>query len=95
VTFLALLEMTRLRLTRLTQTGPYEPIVVQLAVNEGDAAQTEPEPASGGEGEADFASDESEADTLRPEADTLRPEAEAEPPEHDTPEDPEAGSGTE
>lgn len=93
VTFLALLEMTRLRLTRLTQTGPYEPIIVQLAVNEGDATPTDPVTAADSEGEADPESDESEADTLRPEADTLRPEAE--PPEHDTPEDPDAGSGTE
>jgi segregation and condensation protein A len=93
VTFLALLEMTRLRLTRLTQTGPYEPIVVQLAVNDGDGTPTDPVSAADSEAEAEPESDESEADTLRPEPDTLRPEPE--PPEHDTPEDPEAGSGTE
>jgi segregation and condensation protein A len=35
VTFLALLEMTRIRLIRLTQTGPLEPISIELAVSEG------------------------------------------------------------
>jgi len=89
VTFLALLEMTRLRLTRLTQTGPYEPIIVQLAVNEEDATQTESE-GTAAEGEVD-----DEAVTDRPDADTLRPEPGAEPPEDDTPADPETGSGTE
>src|SRR5450432_1534826 len=34
VTFLAILEMTRLRLTRVEQAGPLEPIFVELAVNE-------------------------------------------------------------
>ena len=34
ITFLALLEMTRLRLTRLFQEGPLEVIVVELAVTE-------------------------------------------------------------
>src|SRR5450432_4927402 len=34
VTFLAILEMTRLRLTRLEQEGPLQPIFVELAVNE-------------------------------------------------------------
>jgi segregation and condensation protein A len=34
VTFLALLEMTRLRLTRLEQDGPLAPIFVELAVSE-------------------------------------------------------------
>jgi segregation and condensation protein A len=32
VTFLALLEMTRLRMTRLEQSGPLEPILVELAL---------------------------------------------------------------
>jgi chromatin segregation and condensation protein Rec8/ScpA/Scc1 (kleisin family) len=32
VTFLALLEMTKLRLTELKQEGPLEPIFVELAV---------------------------------------------------------------
>lgn len=41
VTFLALLEMTRLRLTRLYQAGPLEPIEIELAVSEDElAAQT-------------------------------------------------------
>jgi segregation and condensation protein A len=34
VTFLALLEMTRLRMTRVIQDGPLEPIFVELAVDE-------------------------------------------------------------
>jgi segregation and condensation protein A len=34
VTFLALLEMTRLRLTRLFQDDPLGPIVVELAVTD-------------------------------------------------------------
>lgn len=33
VTFLALLEMTKLRMTRLSQEGPLEPIVVELALS--------------------------------------------------------------
>ncbi|MCA9594178.1 MAG: segregation/condensation protein A [Myxococcales bacterium] len=36
VTFLALLEMTRLRMTRLMQAGPLEPITVELSVSEDD-----------------------------------------------------------
>jgi segregation and condensation protein A len=36
ITFLALLEMTRLRLTRLVQDSPLAPIVVELAVLEDD-----------------------------------------------------------
>lgn len=47
VTFLALLEMTRLRLTRLYQDAPLEPILVELAVTEeagaGQQADTEPD----------------------------------------------------
>jgi len=59
VTFLALLEMTRLRMTRLDQAGPLEPIFVELAVIEdettsqaddsentgeaGEGAETEPD----------------------------------------------------
>jgi segregation and condensation protein A len=39
VTFLAILEMTRLRLTRVEQDGPLMPIFIELAVNDdGDAA---------------------------------------------------------
>jgi segregation and condensation protein A len=36
ITFLALLEMTRLRLTRIAQDSPYAPIYVELAVREDD-----------------------------------------------------------
>jgi segregation and condensation protein A len=41
ITFLALLEMTRLRLTRLFQEGPLEPIEVELAVSDDDPEATE------------------------------------------------------
>jgi segregation and condensation protein A len=40
LTFLALLEMTRLRMTRLSQEAPLAPIYVELAVVEGDVSQT-------------------------------------------------------
>jgi segregation and condensation protein A len=39
ITFLALLEMTRLRLTWLFQDGPLEPIYVELRESEEDAAE--------------------------------------------------------
>jgi segregation and condensation protein A len=39
LTFLALLEMTRLRLTRLFQEGPLEPITVELSVSEEDGSE--------------------------------------------------------
>src|SRR5450432_4554645 len=65
VTFLAILEMTRLRLTRLEQEGPLQPIFVELAVNEDgespslsddldrayEGAPREPEPALDSEAE--------------------------------------------
>lgn len=41
VTFLALLEMTRLRLTRLSQDAPYDPIYVELAVSEDEMSADE------------------------------------------------------
>jgi segregation and condensation protein A len=41
VTFLALLEMTRLRLTRLFQDGPLAPIEVELAVSDDEPEATE------------------------------------------------------
>jgi segregation and condensation protein A len=37
ITFLAILEMTRLRLTRLIQDGPFDPIYIELRVSEEDA----------------------------------------------------------
>ena len=65
VTFLAILEMTRLRLTRVEQDGPLQPIFVELAVNEDgespslsddldrayEGAPREPEPAPDSESE--------------------------------------------
>jgi segregation and condensation protein A len=51
ITFLALLEMTRLRMTRLTQDGPLQPIYVELAVRDeepGPAPAEDPEPESRG-----------------------------------------------
>lgn len=43
ITFLALLEMTRLRLTRLFQDGPLEMIYVELAVSDGSEARADAE----------------------------------------------------
>jgi segregation and condensation protein A len=61
VTFLALLEMTRLRITRLEQDGPLEPILIELALV--DAGVMEEVAASA---EASFSSkpaeDESDAE---------------------------------
>ena len=42
VTFLALLEMTRLRLTRVTQDGSYAPIFIELSVQDGESQAAEP-----------------------------------------------------
>jgi len=44
ITFLALLEMTRLRMTRLYQDGPLELIIVELAVTDEQAGALEGEP---------------------------------------------------
>jgi len=52
ITFLALLEMTRLRLTRLSQEGPLAPIYIELTVVE-EGANTSPGPEVGLSGEAD------------------------------------------
>lgn len=41
ITFLAILEMTRLRMTRLSQEGPLDPIYVELRVAEVDAGLSE------------------------------------------------------
>ena len=47
ITFLALLEMTRLRMTRLFQEGPLDPIFVELAVSDDDEqSPRELEPAA-------------------------------------------------
>ncbi len=46
ITFLALLEMTRLRMTRLLQAGPLEPILIELSVTEGEIAEAAPGSAS-------------------------------------------------
>lgn len=48
VTFLALLEMTRLRMTRLEQAGPLEPIFVELSVID-DEQSAEDAESSGSE----------------------------------------------
>lgn len=59
ITFLALLEMTRLRLTRLFQDDPLGPIEIELSVidDEGGAQELEGESESGFEGEAEFAAE--------------------------------------
>src|SRR5690606_23237123 len=79
LTFLALLEMTRLRLTRLFQEGPYEPIYVELAVVDPEGGSEE---ELGGEG-ASESNDEPDSDFLQPDefemgAAGLEPAAEGE-----------------
>jgi segregation and condensation protein A len=62
ITFLALLEMTRLRLTRLSQDAPYDPIYVELAVSEDESPADEDQPdssrAASSSGSSDSVSDE-------------------------------------
>jgi segregation and condensation protein A len=59
VTFLALLEMTRLRMTRLEQEGPLQPISIELALV--DAGVMEEAAASA---EASFSSKPADGDAL-------------------------------
>jgi len=47
VTFLALLEMTRLRLTRIFQESPYAAIQIELSVRDQDEAKVDAEPQGG------------------------------------------------
>jgi segregation and condensation protein A len=61
VTFLALLEMTRLRLTRLMQEGPYDPIYVELAVSDEEGAA-----AAEADGSESMSPDESPTDEASP-----------------------------
>jgi len=49
ITFLAILEMTRLRLTRLSQDGPLAPIYIELLVSEEDADSSDETPSTGDE----------------------------------------------
>jgi segregation and condensation protein A len=42
ITFLALLEMTRLRMTRLTQTEPLAPLYVEAAPEADATGESEP-----------------------------------------------------
>jgi segregation and condensation protein A len=49
ITFLAILEMTRLRLTRLIQDGPLAPIYIELLVSEEDTDTPEETPSTGDE----------------------------------------------
>jgi segregation and condensation protein A len=44
ITFLALLEMTRLKMTRLFQTEPFGPLYIELAVTEIDPSAGDPTP---------------------------------------------------
>jgi segregation and condensation protein A len=69
ITFLALLEMTRLRMTYLFQDGPLEPIYVELRVSEEEPEAGESEAGASEAAQADAA----EADT----AETASVEAEA------------------
>jgi segregation and condensation protein A len=64
VTFLALLEMTRLRMTRLEQEGPLEPISIELALV--DAGVMEEVAASA---EASFSSKSAESEAAELETD--------------------------
>jgi segregation and condensation protein A len=58
VTFLALLEMTRLRLTRLDQDGALAPIFVELAVSEDAESVDVASSESGAEPAGDVSEDE-------------------------------------
>jgi segregation and condensation protein A len=49
ITFLALLEMTRLKMTRLVQTEPLGPLYVELTVSETDPPADEAIPTAAGE----------------------------------------------
>ncbi|HVZ32691.1 MAG TPA: segregation/condensation protein A, partial [Polyangiaceae bacterium] len=62
ITFLAILEMTRLRLTRLSQEGPFAPIYIELRVTE-EAAPAGPsdEPLAASSSEDDPQVSESRA----------------------------------
>ena len=71
VTFLALLEMTRLRMTRLEQTGPLEPIIVELALVDAgvleeaqQSAEASFRPREPDEGELDNEPDSDEENAL-------------------------------
>jgi segregation and condensation protein A len=59
ITFLAILEMTRLRLTRLIQDGPLAPIYIELLVSEEDADAAD-ETLGSGEDPSDDDDDEYE-----------------------------------
>jgi segregation and condensation protein A len=73
VTFLALLEMTRLRLTRLFQSGPLEEIFVELAVTDGL------EPSEDLDAETRGAVDDGEGERSALEPNLLSPDQEATP----------------
>ena len=49
ITFLAILEMTRLRLTRLIQDGPLAPIYIELLVSEEETDASDETPSTGDE----------------------------------------------
>jgi segregation and condensation protein A len=79
VTFLALLEMTKLRMTRIYQADPASALHVQFALLDADSPTVPPEADLGG-GSGDVSLTAAEAD--EPEAETDEPEADAysEPP---------------
>jgi segregation and condensation protein A len=80
VTFLALLEMTRLRMTRLAQDGPLEPIFIELAVADDEPMQQSTEPSSEPTGKWSSAEPESAVDAEPAVRTALAdPEAEADP----------------
>ena len=47
MTFLAILEMTRLRMTQLTQDGPLAPIYIELRVSADRSPRPTPSPSAG------------------------------------------------
>jgi segregation and condensation protein A len=74
VTFLALLEMTRLRMTRLEQLGPLEPISVELALVDAGVMEEAMQSA-----ESSFSARPLEQDLEPGEEDALAPKDEARP----------------
>lgn len=87
VTFLALLEMTRLRMTRLFQDGPLEMIYVELAVSEdGTSAESATEQESSSPEPTDVSTEQG-TPTLNPSEPPASEENEAEPLSPDSEED--------
>lgn len=99
VTFLALLEMTRLRMTRLEQEAPLEPIVIELALVDASALEVAalsaeasfsakaPDDEAEGPAEADAEADADEENALATRSGEARSSFEDEQPELTDPDD--------